>query len=103
LSSASWPARCLRGRILGGDPLGSVLGVSGLQFPDPAHQSADALPLGADLRVAGLEGVFGVERALPPGHLGLLIVLSLVSSLPVAGGRRSPRSSVNRARRATAG
>jgi len=55
------------GGVLGGDPLDGVLGPLGLQVADLAEEFADAGALGADLGVGGLEGVFGVECAFPPG------------------------------------
>ena len=54
--------------VLGGDVLDGLLGPFGLQVPDLAQEFSDAGALRDDLGVGGLQGVFGVERAFPPGR-----------------------------------
>ena len=60
--------------VLGGDALDGFLGPLGLQIPDLAQEVSDAGALRDDLGMGGLQGVFGVEGAFPPGRflLGVL-------------------------------
>lgn len=54
--------------VLGGDALDGLLGPFGFQVPDLAQEISDAGALGDDLGAGGLQGVFGVEGAFPPGR-----------------------------------
>ncbi len=71
--------------VLGSHPLDGVLGELAFGVAELAEQLADAGALSADFVVGGLEGVFGVERPLPPWRLGRGVLCGLVT-LPLGVG-----------------
>ena len=85
MSVVSWRTRCLRVVFSVVMRWMDSFGPLGFQVPDLAEELADPGALLDDLGVGGLQGVFGVEGAFPPGRL-----LPGVLSGPVlrlAGGR----------------
>ena len=63
------------GGVLGGDPLNVILCPFGFQIADTPEEFADAIALGEDLGVRGLERVLGVEGSLPPGRFPCIVGL----------------------------
>lgn len=75
----------LEGGVLGGDPLDGFLSPLGLQVPYLAEEFADAGALGEDLGLGGLECVLGVQRALAPRRLALVVLFGELPGPPFAG------------------
>ncbi|GAA4329302.1 hypothetical protein GCM10023086_58370 [Streptomyces venetus] len=63
-----------QGHVGGGDAYDVGICPALLQLDDLAQEFGDALALVGDLGVGGLEGIFGVQRALTPGSLDHLVL-----------------------------
>jgi hypothetical protein len=70
--------------VLRGDSLDIILCPFGFQVADAVEEFADAIALGHDLGVGGLERILGVEGPLTPGQLSCVVSLDNESTAFVA-------------------